>query len=237
MTCERVFLLSCKIMRNLQLRLIVSTIALFSTLMVTMTANAAPIKFNQIVQVISAKPGIAGSGGFAQLRLVNGELIFTDKGDDKSDANGKPKPLQDDRVITETRSEIVEDEVCDCAPIDVPKAGFPKYALLGLAALPLLFLIPRDRNTTSPTPTPTEITPTPTPPPPGMTPTPTPPPGMTPTPTPTPETTPTPNVTPTPPEPVPEPMTLLLFGTGLASVGIAARKKFRKSKDDEEIAE
>lgn len=222
-------------MRNLQLRLIVSTIALFSTLMVTMTANAAPIKFNQIVQVISAKPGIAGSGGFAQLRLVNGELIFTDKGDDKSDANGKPKPLQDDRVITETRSEIVEDEVCDCAPIDVPKAGFPKYALLGLAALPLLFLIPRDRNTTSPTPT--EITPTPTPPPPGMTPTPTPPPGMTPTPTPTPETTPTPNVTPTPPEPVPEPMTLLLFGTGLASVGIAARKKFRKSKDDEEIAE
>ncbi len=235
MTCERVFLLSCKMMRNLQLRLIVSTIALFSTLMVTMTANAAPIKFNQIVQVISAKPGIAGSGGFAQLRLVNGELIFTDKGDDKSDANGKPKPLQDDRVITETRSEIVEDEVCDCAPIDVPKAGFPKYALLGLAALPLLFLIPRDRNTTSPTPT--EITPTPTPPPPGMTPTPTPPPGMTPTPTPTPETTPTPNVTPTPPEPVPEPMTLLLFGTGLASVGIAARKKFRKSKDDEEIAE
>lgn len=225
-------------MRNLQLRSALSIVALFSILMMAMTANAAPVRINQIVQIINAKPGTANSGGFAQLRLVNGALIFT--GDDE---NGKPKPPQDDRVITETRSEIVEDEVCDCAPVDVPKAGFPKYALLGLAALPLLFLIPRDRNTTSPTPVPPEMTPTPTPPgvtptptPPGMTPTPTPP-GMTPTPTPpamtpTPEITPTPNVTPTPPEPVPEPMTLLLFGTGLASIGLAARKKFGKKGDD-----
>ena len=212
-------------MRNLQLRLVVSAIALFSTVMVTMTANAAPIRFNQIVQIVNAKPGTANSGGFAQLRLVNGEFVLTDDGDDKDDdESGKPKMPQDNRVITETRSEIVEDEVCDCAPIDVPKAGFPKYALLGLAAIPLIFLLTRDKNT-----------PTPTPPPPGMTPTPTPP-GMTPTPTPTPNMSPTPTVTPTPPEPVPEPMTLLLFGTGLASVGIAARKKFRK-KNDEVIEE
>ena len=213
-------------MRNLQLRLVVSAIALFSTVMVTMTANAAPIRFNQIVQIVNAKPGTANSGGFAQLRLVNGEFVLTDDGDDKDDdESGKSKMPQDNRVITETRSEIVEDEVCDCAPIDVPKAGFPKYALLGLAAIPLIFLLTRAKYTPTPTPTPPGMTPTPTPP--GMTPTPTPtPPGMTPTPT----------VTPTPPEPVPEPMTLLLFGTGLASVGIAARKKFRK-KNDEVIEE
>ena len=189
-----------------------STIALFSTLMVTMTANAAPIRFNQIVQIVNAKPGTANSGGFAQIRLVNGELVFTDDGDDDKtgDDPDKQEPLQDDRVITETRSEIIEDEVCDCAPIDVPKAGFPKYALLGLAAIPLLFLITRDKNT----PTPTAMTPTPTP-----------------------IITPTPAVTPPPPEPVPEPMTLLLFGTGLASIGLAARKKFGKKKDEEEIEE
>jgi hypothetical protein len=125
-------------MRNLQLRFVLSTVVLFSILMAAATANAAPVTFNQIVQIINAKPGNANSGSFAQLRLVNGQLVFTDDDGDDDDTS-KPKPQQDDRVITETRLEIVEDEVCDCAPIDVPKGGFPKYALLGLAAIPLLF--------------------------------------------------------------------------------------------------
>ncbi|MDQ3179774.1 MAG: hypothetical protein M3Q33_04565 [Acidobacteriota bacterium] len=125
--------------------------------MVAATANAAPVTFNQIMQIINAKPGNANSGGFAQLRLAGGELIFTDEDgndDEKGADDGKQKPPQDDRIITETRSEIVEDEVCDCAPIDIPKGGFPKYALFGLAAIPLLFLIPRDRDKPPPPPSP-----------------------------------------------------------------------------------
>jgi hypothetical protein len=40
----------------------------------------------------------------------------------------------------------------------------------------------------------------------------------------------------TPPVPVPEPITLLLFGSGLASIGVAARKRFgKKSVDENEI--
>ena len=198
-------------------------------------ANAAPVSINQVLQIINAKPGTASSGGFAQLRLINGELVLTDGDDDKNDDNGKPKSPQTERVITETRSEIVEDEVCDCAPVDIPKAGFPKYALLGLAAVPLIFLLTRDNDKNGATTIITGPTPTPSPTPPGMTPTPTP--SMTPTATPTPNTTPTPNVTPTPPEPVPEPMTLLLFGSGLAGIGITARKKLRRRKTEEVIEE
>lgn len=186
---------------------------------VSASVCAAPVQYNQVVQIVNAKPGKANIGGFSQLRLADDGIGAIDGDDDK-----KPATKQDDRVITETRVEIVEDDVCDCVEEQVIRRGFPKWALLGLAAVPLLFLF-RDTGT------PRTRTPTPTPP---TTPTP---PGETPTPTPTPMTpTPTPPMTPTPtpPEPVPEPMTILLFGTGLAGIGVAARKRFGK-KDKTEI--
>lgn len=251
-------------MENLKIRFIFASVILFS-LMTAATINAAPVKFNQVVQVVNAKPGKAANSSFAQLRL-SGEIITFSADDDDEDKKKKEaaQPRQDRRVITETSIEIVEEEVCDCDDIVVPGGGFP-YWTLGFAAVPLLFLIPRrkerDRTptptppttptpTVTPTPTPTvtptptpTVTPTPTPtvtptPTPTITPTPTPP--MTPTPTPTPPVTPTPTPTPpmtptpTPPEPIPEPMTILLFGSGLAGVGLAARKRFGKKKKQEE---
>ena len=216
---------------------------------VSTAVNAAPVQFNQVVQIVNVKPGKANTGGFSQLRLANDGVATVD-GD--GDDDKKPAAPQDDRVITETRVEIVEDDVCDCVEEQVVRRGFPKWALLGLGAIPLLFLFndndtPRTRTPTptptngteTPTPTtPTPTTPTPTTPTP-TTPTPTTPTPTTPTPTTPTPTTPTPTTptpmtpTPTPPEPVPEPMTILLFGTGLAGIGIAARKKFGKKEKTE----
>lgn len=185
---------------------------------------AAPVQFNQVVQIINAKPGKAQTGSFSQIRLAD-NTIAVFNGDDGDGDEVKTK--QDDRVITNTTIEIVEDEVCDCteAIIETKGGGFPKWALLGLGAIPIAFLVKNDNDPT-PTPTPT-VTPTP----PGSTPTPTP---TTPTPTPT-TPTPTPPITPTPTptEPVPEPMTILLFGTGLAGIGVAARKRFGKKEKKE----
>lgn len=212
-------------MKNFQFRFILSVISLVSILMAATSSFAAPVRLNQIVEIVNAKPGKAATGGFSQRRLADDLLISSD--DDGDDTNTPPKQ-DDDRVIKETRSEIViDDSECECADIPPPRGGFP-YWVLGFAAIPLLFLIPKKDRTPTPTPTRT-TTPTVT-----MTTTPT----ETPiTPTPTPTKTPPPSMTPTPPpEPVPEPMTLLLFGTGLASIGVAARKKFGK-KDKKKTEE
>ncbi len=185
-------------MKNLNFRFFLSALALYSIMgAASNSVTAAPVQFNQVVQVVNAKPGRAGTSSFAQLRLTDDAFVLT--GDDTKKT---APPTQDDRVITETRSEIVEEGVCDCEnPLPpVIAAAFP-YWTLGFAAVPLAFLIPPgddDQSPTTPT-TPTTLTPT----------------------------------TPTPPAPVPEPMTIILFGTGLASIGMAARRRFGKKNDDE----
>ena len=202
-------------MKNLNFKFVLAAICLVSFLSGFTKVNAAPVQFNEVVQFISAKPGKATTGSFSQLGLSAYDDPVSETGDDDD------KKKQDDkgRVITKTTTEVVEDEDCDCEQ-PPPGKKFPKWALLGLAAIPIaIILIRRDKDKKH-TPTPTQtipITQTPT-----ITPTP-----MTPTPTPM-------TPTPTPPEPVPEPMTILLFGTGLAGIGMAARRRFGKKEDKEE---
>ncbi len=242
---------------------LLSAMCIASILSCVARIDAAPVRFDQVIQIVDPAPGGASSRSFATLRTVDDLILIDGRGGDED--KKKVAMPQDGRVITETKTEIVTDDVCDCEEEIVTRRGFPKWILLGLAAIPIIYIITRDDDD-SPTPTPPTtptpgITPTPTPgmtptPTPGMTPTPTP--GVTPTPTPkeTPSPTPTPGVTPTPkmtptptppktpppsptpPEPIPEPMTILLFGTGLASIGLAARRRFgKRSKDGEQIDE
>jgi hypothetical protein len=217
-------------MRNINVRGLLSAVCVISILAGFSKVSAGPVQFGEVIQLVDAKPGKADTTMFTRLSVNDQYSYLSDDDDDKK------KPQQDGRVITETRTDIVQDDVCDCEEDFVKKRGFPKWWLLGLAAIPIAFIIiKRKKDTPTPTATVPNMTPTPpTTPTPGMTPTPTP--HMTPTPgmTPTPNVTPTPMVTPTPPEPVPEPMTILLFGTGLASIGLAARRKYGKKGERED---
>jgi hypothetical protein len=96
----------------------------------------------------------------------------------------------------------VEGTICDCGEIFIAGTSFPKWPFLFLGAVPLVFISDCD-DCDDETSTPT------------------------PTPTPTPPTTPTP--TPTPPG-VPEPASLLLFGSGLVAFGAGLRRRYAKSK-------
>lgn len=202
-------------MKNINFRVLLSAICVASILAGFTKVSAGPVRFDQVTQIVNARPGKAETGLFSRIRVAGdyGSIFVADDDDKK-----KKDPQKQDRVITETKSEIVENDICDCVEEEGHKRGFPKWALLGLAAIPIAFILIRHKDTPTPTQTVPNMTPTPP---------------M--TPTPTPSVTPTPPITPTPtpPQPVPEPVTILLFGTGLASIGLAARRKFGKRGESE----
>ena len=94
----------------------------------------------------------------------------------------------------------IQGTVCDCGEVTVA-AGWPKWPLLFLAAIPLFFIDSDDCDDCD---------------------------KVVPSPTPTPNSTPTP--TPPPVTPVPEPGSLLLLGSGLAALGAGVRRRRVKAK-------
>jgi hypothetical protein len=198
-------------MKNYLFRSTLSGLSLFALFCgFSSVAIAAPVRFEQVVQVVNPKPGKANSGGFTRLVSRDDDVVVSTDTDD----DDEKVPQKGERMISESSFDVVESEDCNC-PADVVKSGFPKWGVLGLAAagaVPIAVLLIRRKNNDDPTPTPLQPSGTP----------------GTPTPSPTPV-----SPTPTPTEPVPEPMTLLLFGTGLAGIGVAARRRLRKRGEEE----
>ena len=147
------------------------------------TVQAGPVRINQVVQTVSTYRGPV------DLRLgtvqdpVSGQTRTSSptsaSGSGGQVATGQPMtpdellavfPLVQDpqQIGLEVIEEAdVEGTICDCGEIFVAGGAFPKWPLLFLAAVPLVFI--NDCDDCNDTP---QSTPTPTPPPPTPTPTP-----------------------------------------------------------------
>lgn len=157
--------------------------ALITFLVTAPAVQAEPVRISQVVQTLSSYQGPT------ELKL--GTVTQDPQGTTKTNSAGGPSnngpvtgdaasgtapglpTLQDpEKLGVEVIEEAeVEGTICDCGEILIPGGGFPKWPLLFLTAVPLIFI--NDCETCDDTPS---STPTPTPPPPPV-----------PTPTPTPE--------------------------------------------------
>lgn len=194
-------------------------IALCVLLSTAVPALADTVRINQVVQtlissqgkpdlklstLVSQDPGSSGTKGATQTGPRN-ESQASAQGPAKTQSiiSGVTVASGQQIGVDTIEEGEVEGTICDCGEILVAGGAFPKWPFLFLAAVPLVFINDCDTCDTPPSSSPT------------------------PTPTPTPPSNPTP--TPTPPG-IPEPASLLLFGTGLAVFGASFRRRYAKTK-------
>ncbi|HEV8368240.1 MAG TPA: PEP-CTERM sorting domain-containing protein [Pyrinomonadaceae bacterium] len=149
------------------------------------TTHAGPVLVSEVVQTVNTlqssldlrlrnlsqdpvSPDVKGAGTTSAIS----DDANSSKGGAKADSilSGVAVDLQTQNFgVVVVEEAIVEGTVCDCGEILLPGAGFPKWPLLFLAAIPLIF-IPECDDCDVPVCVNCVIaTPTPTPPPPNST--------------------------------------------------------------------
>ena len=187
-------------------------------LLAAVPAQAGPISFSEVVNVLSASP--SGSQ-IEQLRLRAapqepttsasfGDATKTQSGSAGSVETNGATPAQPSLIaeilpqeqpqanVNVFEQDNVDGTICDCGEISAVGGGFPKWPFLFLAGIPLFFIHHHHECETC------NVCPT------------------------------CPTPTPTPPE-VPEPATLLLLGSGLAALGAGARRRLARKRIASEV--
>jgi len=151
-------------------------------LLTAVPALAEPVKFNQVVQTLTSSRStldlrlntlVQDPAKGAQKNGPGGESVA--KTQDPTPAGGKTESIISSVIVTAGGKSIgvedleegeVEGTICDCGEILIAGGAFPKWPLLFLAAVPVIFIHDcndcNQINDSSPTPTPPS-TPSPTP--------------------------------------------------------------------------
>jgi PEP-CTERM motif-containing protein len=194
-------------MRNRAFRTIATILSLL--LVTSMPVEAAPNTFNEVIQVLGSYQNARQSPqlvlqGFS-LGTKEGNADLSNNADNSLLAGVLLAPSQQQGVDVLDQSDV-EGSICDCGEILVAGAGgFPKWPLLFLAGIPLIFIHHGDCEVCS-----------------SSNPLPIPPPTFTPTST---------------PPSIPEPATLLLFGSGLAAFAAGMRRRRASASLKKEVEE
>ena len=147
------------------------------------TAQADSVRIDKVVQTLSRQQGPADLRISMKQDPVTGQTkTSTPTGGPRNDGPTTPVTSETAKVdglsvvqdpqklgVEVIEEAEVEGTICDCGEILIPGGGIPKWPLLFLAAVPLVFINNCDDCNETP-----DSTPTPTPPPPTPTPTPTP---------------------------------------------------------------